>query len=51
MSPLLMTIFLDTVIDRPWRRLHPDVPLLRYMDDVAILCNDGDACTYAHKKL
>jgi retron-type reverse transcriptase len=43
LSPLLMNLHLDHFLDRPWRRLHPSMPLLRYVDDLLILCRPGDA--------
>ena len=37
LSPLLMNIYFDHFIDKPWRKKHPDVPMLRYADDLLIL--------------
>jgi RNA-directed DNA polymerase len=51
LSPLLMNVYLDVVVDRPWRRLHPDVPLLRYMDDLLILCCADDDAETLHRDL
>jgi retron-type reverse transcriptase len=42
LSPLLMNVYLHDRIDRRWRQLHADVPLLRYMDDLLVLCREGD---------
>jgi hypothetical protein len=39
LSPLLMNVYVDHFLDRPWHQRHPDVPLLRYIDDVLILCH------------
>jgi retron-type reverse transcriptase len=38
MSPLLLNLYLDAVLDRPWREAFPDVHLLRWVDDVLLLC-------------
>ena len=38
LSSLLLNVYLDHVLDRPWRRQYPDFPLIRYVDDVVILC-------------
>ncbi len=37
LSPLLLNIYLDHFLDSRWRKLHPDIPLLRYADDLLIL--------------
>ncbi len=37
-SPLLLNIYLDHVLDRWWRSELRDIPLLRTADDLAILC-------------
>ena len=39
LSPLLLNIYLDHFLDSRWRKLHPDIPLLRYADDLLILCH------------
>ena len=41
-SPLLLNLYLDYVLDRPWERQHPDLPLLRWIDDLLILTSDRD---------
>lgn len=51
LSPLLMNLYLHDRIDRPWRQRHPDVPLLRYMDDLLLLCRDGDDAQQLHDDL
>ncbi len=38
LSPLLLNLYLDHFLDTRWRRMHPDVPLIRYVDDVLLLC-------------
>ncbi len=37
LSPLLTNWYFDHYIDRPWRRDHPDIPLVRYVDDLLAL--------------
>jgi hypothetical protein len=51
LSPLLMNVYLDAVVDQPWRRQHPDVPLLRYMDDLLVLCRANDDVEALHRDL
>jgi len=41
-SPLLLNLFLDHFLDRPWRQRHADVPLIRYVDDILLLCRADD---------
>ncbi|HVX62146.1 MAG TPA: RNase H family protein [Pirellulales bacterium] len=42
LSTLLMNLYLDHFLDRPWARRHPTSPLLRYIDDLLVLCQAGD---------
>ena len=42
LSPLLMNLYLDHFLDRRWRRQYPEVPLLRYMDDLLVMCREQD---------
>jgi ribonuclease HI len=37
LSPLLLNLYLDHVLDRPWRRKQPDTPLLRTADDILLV--------------
>ncbi|MDB5312703.1 MAG: Retron-type reverse transcriptase [Gemmataceae bacterium] len=40
LSSLLLNLFLDEVVDRPWKARHPNIPLLRWVDDLLLLCKD-----------
>lgn len=51
LSPLLMNVYLDHFLDRPWRRAHPSVPLLRYMDDLLVLCGAEEQPEALYKDL
>jgi retron-type reverse transcriptase len=37
LSPLLLNVYLDHLLDTPWRRRHPETPLVRYVDDLLVL--------------
>jgi hypothetical protein len=37
---LLLNTYLDHVLDKPWKRIHADTPLVRVADDLLILCTD-----------
>jgi retron-type reverse transcriptase len=50
-SPLLMNLYLDHLLDRPWRRRHPKVPLLRFMDDLLVLCAPDEDTKTIHADL
>lgn len=40
-APLLANVYLDHFLDRPWRRRHPDVPLIRFADDLLVIIPAG----------
>lgn len=41
LSPLLLNLYLDHHLDKPWRRRHPTTPLLRVADDMLLLCRSA----------
>lgn len=43
LSSQLLNLYLDETLHKPWRRRHPDVPLLRYADDLLIACRSDEA--------
>lgn len=54
LSPLLMNVYLDHFLDRPWRKQHPQVPLIRVADDLLLLCRnrqEAEASYVALKQL
>ena len=40
LSPLLLNVYLDHVLDRPWARREPATPLIRVADDLLVLARD-----------
>jgi retron-type reverse transcriptase len=50
-SPLLLNLYLHHHLDRPWRRRQPDVVLLRWADDLLVLCRDRRQAMQAHQDL
>lgn len=38
LSPLLTNVYLDHLLDKPWRRDHPRTPLVRVADDILVQC-------------
>ena len=42
LSPLLLNVYLDHVLDRPWQKTHPTAPLIRVADDLLVLAEDRD---------
>ncbi|MBI1349296.1 Retron-type reverse transcriptase [bacterium] len=40
LSPLLLNVLLDGALDKRWAARHPAVPLVRYADDLLLLCRD-----------
>jgi ribonuclease HI/retron-type reverse transcriptase len=51
LSPLLLNVYLNWMLDRPWRRLHPDIPLIRVADDLLILCRSSEEAQVAYDDL
>ncbi len=51
LSPLLLNLYLHHHLDKPWRREHPDVPLIRVADDVLLLCRSVDEAKDARAAL
>lgn len=38
LSPLLLNLYLHHMLDRKWRKAYPAIPLLRFADDILLLC-------------
>jgi hypothetical protein len=51
LSPLLLNLYLDHVLDRPWAKQEPATPLIRVADDLLVLARDGDAAQSTHEEL
>lgn len=51
LSPFLLNVYLDHFLDQPWRRLHPLVPLIRYADDVLLLCRTKKGASEMYEDL
>ena len=51
MSPLLLNAYLNHVLDRRWNKLFAGVPLLRWADDVLILCRTKQEALTAYEGL
>jgi ribonuclease HI len=51
LSPILLNIYLDHFLDRPWRREMPNVPMIRVADDILVLCRDLAEAGIAHATL
>ncbi len=50
-SPLLLNIYLDGVLDQRWKKRHPDIPLIRYADDILLLCHNVEEAQQAYETL
>ena len=51
LSPLLLNLYLDGVLDQKWRTRHPDIPLIRYADDILLLCQSVEEAQQAYETL
>jgi hypothetical protein len=51
LSPLLLNVYLDHHLDKGWRRLRPDVVLLRWADEILVLCWNREEALQAYHDL
>lgn len=51
LSPLLLNVYLDHFLDKPWRRQHPEVPLIRTADDILLCCRTIEQAHWAYEDL
>jgi retron-type reverse transcriptase len=51
LSPLLLNMYLDHVLDKPWEKQHPDTPLLRVADDLLILNHSQEEAEHSYQSL
>src|SRR5262249_2022867 len=51
LSPLLLNCYLDHFLDRPWRKRHRRIPLLRVADDLLAPCRTEKEAKKAHATL
>jgi RNA-directed DNA polymerase len=42
LSMLLLNMYLDVALDKPFRALHPNLRLIRYVDDLLVACPDRE---------
>jgi retron-type reverse transcriptase len=51
LSPIALNTYLDHFLDKKWRRLHPDMAMLRWVDDVLVSVRDREEARQAHQDL
>lgn len=51
LSPLMLNTYCNHVLDRPWRRKLPRLPMLRVADDLLITCYSEKQAVKAHEVL
>jgi retron-type reverse transcriptase len=51
LSPLLLNLYMDHFLDRPWARQHGATPLLRVADDLLVLAHDLEQAQQARQAL
>lgn len=51
LSPLLLNVYLDHLLDHKWRRTAPSTPLVRYVDDILVLCRTAEEAREAYEQL
>ena len=50
-SPLMLNLYLHHLVDRPWRARHPQMPLVRFADDLLLPCRTARAAVSAYSVL
>src|SRR5262245_31024260 len=51
LSPLLLNVYLDHVLDRRWRKLQDATPMIRVADDLLVICPDRERAEQAYDRL
>jgi hypothetical protein len=51
LSPLMLNLYLNHFLDRPWRECQGSAPLIRLADDLLVLCRDVDEAQVAQDTL
>ena len=51
LSMLLLNVYLDVALDKPFRALHPNLRLIRYVDDLLVACPDRETAKAVLKDL
>jgi retron-type reverse transcriptase len=51
LSPLLMNLYLDHLLDRPWKKRFPERPLIRVVDDLLVLTGSREQASEARDAL
>ena len=51
LSPLMLNVYLNHALDRPWRRDQPGLPLIRMADDLLICCRTESQARKARAEL
>jgi hypothetical protein len=51
LSPLLLNLYLHHLLDRRWQRQHSDMALLRWADDLLVLCRTQEQAQQAYNDL
>ncbi|MBY0232383.1 MAG: helix-turn-helix domain-containing protein [Gemmataceae bacterium] len=51
LSPLLLNLYLHHLLDAKWRVLFPCIPLIRWADDILLLCESKAVATVAYAAL
>ncbi len=51
LSPMVFNSAINHYLVRPWHRQHPDLPILTWLDNLLVLCHDGNEAAEAHNDL
>jgi retron-type reverse transcriptase len=51
LSPFLLNVYLDHFLDKRWRKRQQETPLIRYADDLLLICPDTSTALQAREDL
>jgi ribonuclease HI len=51
LSPLLLNVYLNHLLDDPWMRRHPETPIVRFADNLFLVPTDKQAAAELHAEL
>lgn len=51
LSPLMLNVYLHRHLDYPWQQNHPEIPLIRFADDLLGLCRTAEQAAKSRNRI